>query len=380
MSNTAIEKEFFSAIESGKTDEVRRFVLDDPGLLNSFNANCFGATPLTTVTFKDDREMVRVLLELGADPNRRSDWNMGPWSPLHSAIHSNKMDLVSYLLANGAEMDLHTAAALGRIDEIDRLLDEDPERISEQGGDGCLPLHFAGTIEAAQRLLDRAADINARCIDHYSTAVQYLAGPRPEVARYLMQQGASVDIFSAAMCGDLDQVRCLVADDPLVLNLRIGQDVFPPGPEHDVHNILTFTVGGGCSALHAAVTGGQCEMIGELVRLGMDPDVRGGHDDATPLHQAAWHDDTESAKALVESGAGIDLRSGPIHDNTPAGWAIVGGSANVFEYLMDQGAEVLDFFESSAVAAVNGEFRKYKYATQGNYQRILDRVRLGNSA
>ena len=80
------------------------------------------------------------------------------------------------------------------------------------------------------------------------------------------------------------------------------------------------------------------------------------------------------AERLVGAGADINIKSGEIHSNSPAGWAIVAGSADVFCYLMDQGAEVLDFFLPDAQAAVSGEFRQYKSVPQENYDRILARL------
>ena len=372
--NTEIETTFFAAVKSGDVQQAKTLVGERPELLQAFDYSCFGATPLTAVTFKDDREMISALIELGADPDRRSDWDMGPWSPLHSAIHSNKDDLAEFLLESGATLDVHTAAALGRSSDLLRLLDESPERVSEPGGDGCTPLHFAGSVEAAQFLLDRGAAIEARCMDHYSTPVQYLAGARPEVARYLLDKGAEADIFAAAMCGAMDVVRRLVESDKECLGLTISQQTFPPGPEHDVQNIMTFTIGGGCSPLHAAAIGNQPEMIKLLIELGLDPNVRGGYDESTPLHQVAWNDNLVAAKALVENGASVNILSGENHNNSPAGWAIVAGSADVFCWLMDQGAEAKEFFLDDAKAAVEGQFRAYKVVPQQNYERILRRL------
>lgn len=318
--------------------------------------------------------MIQTLLELGADLNRRSDWEMGPWSPLHSAIHSDKLELAEFLVAKGAEIDVHTAAAMGRSDILSELLNADPDRVSERGGDGCLPLHFAGTIEAADLLLKRGADIDARCVDHYSTPVQYLSTRRPDVAKHLFRKGATVDIFSAVVCGDDEVVSQMVTADPELLGARINQEFFPPGPDHEVHNILTFTIGHNSTVLHAAAIGNQPEMIRHLVAAGIDPNIRGGYDNATAMHQAAWQDNLQAAVALVDSGADVDLLSGEIHNNSAAGWAIVAGSADVFELLMDHYAKVLDFFEADAAAAVSGEFRKYKVVPQENYDRIQLRL------
>lgn len=373
-SNTDQEKQFFDAIRSGDIERMHDFVTKNPELLNAYDYDCFGATPLTSVAFKDDREMVAALLELGADPDRRSDWDMGPWCPLHSAIHNNQNELARYLLQQGAELDAHTAAALGMIDELKQLLDNSPARVSERGGDGCTPLHFAGSEAAIDMLLDYGADMEARCIDHYSTPVQYVAGRQPAVARYLLGKGAVADIFSAALCGATETVQRLIDTDSSILDQTISQDTFPPGPEHDVHNIMTFTVGHGCSPLHAAASGDQPDTIQLLIQRGMDPNVRGGYDDATPLHLAAWNDHHAAARALIENGADINLRSGKLHNNSAAGWAIVAGSADVFCLLLENGCEILGFFADDAQAAVNGKFRQYKVAAQENYQRIRDAI------
>ena len=101
---------------------------------------------------------------------------------------------------------------------------------------------------------------------------------------------------------------------------------------------------------------------------------RGGYDDSTSMHMVAWRDELAVAKKLVELGAEIDLRSGKIHNNTPAGWAIVGGSPNVFCYLIDQGAVIQDYFESDIKAGLAGEFQKYKQVPLSNFQVMLDRI------
>ena len=61
-------------------------------------------------------------------------------------------------------------------------------------------------MEIAEFLLDRGADIDARDIDHKSTAAQYLVQSYPEVVRRLIQRGAKTDILMAAAIGDDDLV------------------------------------------------------------------------------------------------------------------------------------------------------------------------------
>ncbi len=373
--NTPQEREFFDAIAMGRIEVVQGLVESAPELLEAFDHNCFGATPVTRVCHIDDRRMLKTLIELGADVDRQSDWPMGPWSPLHCAVMHRNSDLVEYLLDHGAAIDAHTAAGLGRVDDLKRLLDISPQRVSEPGGDGCQPLHFADTPDVAQLLLDRGADIEARCIDHYSTPVHYLADKRPDVARFLFSKGAKADIFSAIMADDGTVVKQLIDENPDVLDARINQDYFPPGSEHDVHNIMTFTIGMDSAPLHAAAKANLPAMLELLIHAGQSVNVRGGYDNATPLHVAAWNDCVDATKALVDNGADINARSGMIHHNSPAGWAIVAGSADVFEFLLDHGAERLHGFDADAQDAMNGRFRQYKLVPQENYERIMARLR-----
>ncbi len=96
--------------------------------------------------------------------------------------------------------------ALGRFERVKELIEGDPALVHARGGDGQTPLHFASTVEIAGYLLDHGADIDARDIDHESTAAQYMVGHsslRHEVARSLISRGAKTDILMAAALGDL---------------------------------------------------------------------------------------------------------------------------------------------------------------------------------
>ena len=379
QSNTPEQIKFFRLLANGDIEQIRAAVANDSELLKSYDYRNFGATPLTSACFSNRTELVHELIELGADLNRRSDWHMGPWSPLHCAIFRRDLPLAEYLLAHGATMDVHTAAGLGRYDDVLSMLDAEPDRVLERGGDGCQPLHFADTAEVAQLLLERGAEIDGRCIDHHSTPVQYLCSIRPDVARFLLSRGATSDIFSAVLCGDSPNVERLLNANPDLINARINQLFFPPGSEHDVHNILTFSVGIDSTPLHAAARGNLREAVTILVRQGLSPSVRGGYDQATPLHVAAWNNCPVSAEALLDHGADIDARSGKLHNNSPAGWAIVAGSDCVFDVLMDRGAKCYEWFLDDARDASAGRFDQVGSASPDQRHRILSRISRVNS-
>ena len=373
-SNTIEQIAFFRTLASGDLQRIRESITKSPELLDSYDYRSFGATPLTMACFGNRPALVELLLDLGADPNRRSDWHMGPWSPLHCAIYRGDKKLAEYLLSRGAIMDVHTAAGLGDCDAVSRLLDVEPGRVVEPGGDGCHPLHFAGTVEVAQLLLDRGADIEARCVDHYSTPVQYLCTARPEVARYLLSVGAQPDVFSSVACGDERSVESLLDADPSLVHARINQTFFPPSSVHDVHNILTFTIGTDSTLMHAAAKVNRGASVSQLVRRGLSADVRGGYDHGTPLHTAAWHNCAEAAAALLDEGADIEARSGKLHNNSPAGWAIVAGASEVFELLMNRGAQCHPWFIDDARDACAGRFDQVTSSSPEKRHAILARL------
>jgi ankyrin repeat protein len=53
---------------------------------------------------------------------------------------------------------------------------------------------------------------------------------------------------------------------------------------------------------------------------------------STPLHAAAWNDDVETARTLIELGADPTIKDTD-HDATPLGWAEYGGKHRVAAYL-----------------------------------------------
>ncbi|HZW08837.1 MAG TPA: ankyrin repeat domain-containing protein, partial [Phycisphaerales bacterium] len=198
-----------------------------------------------------------------------------------------------------------------------------------------------------------------RDIDHASTAAQWAAVDRPHVTRFLVERGAQTDLFMAASIGDAGLIERLLDADPGGVQARITAERFP-APGSQALGIYHYTIGTGCTALHAAAAGGSAEAVRWLIARDADPDATGGYDDGAPLHVAAWHDRTDAAAALLDGGADIDKRSGPLHRNTPLGWAIVGGSPGVAGLLVSRGAAVLDHMAGDADRGAAGEFRQFK--------------------
>jgi hypothetical protein len=99
------------------------------------------------------------------------------------------------------------------------------------------------------------------------------------IAEHLLEQGAPLTIYAAAMLGRIDDVRALLAQEPgiaerpgvhgiaLIYHAALSGDPALAGL------VLEHTRAGLDSALHAAARQGHAEMAGWLLAQGADPQV-----------------------------------------------------------------------------------------------------------
>src|SRR6516164_3939030 len=127
------------------------------------------------------------------------------------------------------DQPVHKAALAGLTNELAEMLVSDPALIEAKGMDARTPLHCASTVAVAALLLDHGAQIDARDEDHDSTPAQWRIGESPDVARFLLERGATPDIFLAAALGNIALAERLVSEDRDCLTHRIGKPPeFPP--------------------------------------------------------------------------------------------------------------------------------------------------------
>jgi ankyrin repeat protein len=186
--------------------EVRAAV-DDP-------IAAFGSRPIAVA--RKNLPLLDVLLRYGADINLKSAWWAGGFGLLDECVP----DEAPGLIARGAVVDVFAAARLGMFERLRALVEADRSLVHALGGDGKRPLHWAATVDIARYLLDRGADLEARDVDHESTAAQYLVRDAPEVTRLLIAGGAAVDIFMAVGLRDAALVARCLHDDPDALDHR----------------------------------------------------------------------------------------------------------------------------------------------------------------
>jgi ankyrin repeat protein len=294
--------EFVRAVDARDAKALRKLLQRSTLALAWIDEPIFGfdSPALVAVAGSGDVDLIDVLLEFGADPNRKSDWWAGGFHPLYSASGA----VADRLIAAGSVPDACAAAHLDRRDLLERMLAEDPGRVRERGGDGQTPLHFARSRGVADLLLDAGADIDALDVDHRATPAQWMlgdSGARRNLAGYLVERGASVDIFLAAALGLTSKARALVAADPRLLGLRTSQGEYAEKPPSSYH-IYQWTIGPNLTPLEVAARFKQRETVEALRAV------------AAPVQQlllACHQGNRDEARAIVRAHPGIVERLGP---------------------------------------------------------------------
>ena len=336
----------------------------------------FDGTLLLAAVWRRSKPMIELLLANGANINQRSHWWAGGFGVL-----DGDHGLADFLIARGALVDIHAASRLGRSETIRALLAEDRSRVHARGGDGQTPLHVAANVEVAALLVDGGADVNARDVDHESTAAQYAIRERQDVARYLVGHGSATDLLMACALGDLDLARKHLDADPQSIAITVSADDFPMANPRAGGTIYIWTLGHAKSAYavardfghedvlrllierspHELAVAAACEVgdenllrtllntgaidpprlnarlvrkiveaaeandtraVGLLLLAGWPVGAIGKHG-ATALHFGAWHGNADLVRETLTQGPSLETRDHDF-DLTPLGWAFHG--------------------------------------------------------
>src|SRR5262245_9601808 len=345
---------FKVAVEAGDVDHVRQLLSTHADVVAKINEPMFGFKSPAAHVARTNLELLDLLLAHGADLNARTSWEKGGFGVLEQ-VSPEEADP---LIARGARIDVWAAANLGMMAELVALIAGDPSLVHAKGGDGKRPLHFARTVPVARFLLEHGAEIDALDDDHDSTPAQHLIGDRPEVAGFLVAQGARSDLLLAAALGDAALVRDHLDADPGVVGMRVDQDWFPmidtaPNGGH----IYQWTLGFHVSAFDVARTRGHAEILSLLLKVagpldrlldalwcGEDaraeavlagaPEIVAGAPQRA-LHQvadAARNNNLPAVRAMLRCGFPVTALSQ--HGAMPLNWAAFHGNAAMVEEVL----------------------------------------------
>ena len=231
MENKTPAEDLFAAIKAGDIAKVAGMLERNTALANAKDGQ--GMSAVIVATYYGRPEVADTLISKGAkldlheasmtgrmevvkglvseDKTKVGSLSRDGFTPLHLAAFFGHIEVVEYLLKNGADANaiannptkvrpLHSAVAHRHL-EISKLLVEHGADVNARQQGGFTPLHeaaFGGSLELAGLLLDHGADIEAKT-DKGLTALALTAeesreaGPkqaRETVARYLRTKGA----------------------------------------------------------------------------------------------------------------------------------------------------------------------------------------------
>lgn len=276
--------------------------------------------PLADAVMEGDRVAVRELLDQGVEVNApQGDGS----TALHWAAYRDDAELVALLLDAGADIGATTRlgeltplfmAAKNGNAEIVRLLLEAGASATATNTNGTSPLMLAaasGDVPTIAVLLEHGADVNARDTTNGQTALMFASAlGRVEAVEHLAKAGA-----------DLDAVTHVTEV------VTLGERLKAEGKERDVslEGSRNPTIMGGQSALHFAAREGHLDTVRALLTAGASPDRVNAADKMSVLTAAIINGNLDIAMLLLDFGADPNLASTtgltPLFATVDAQWA-----------------------------------------------------------
>ncbi len=306
-------------------------------------------------------EKVRSLVD--ADPALVGAKDKGGETPLHWAAFNGNPDLVRFLLNKGADVDAKNArgltplffsAAQGRTQAAGLLIERGAD-VNVRNPLGMTPLIIAveqGTAELVKTLIAAGADVGIE--SRIGTALHRAAFKgQVDIIRILLEAGAKTEIMIrrfyplhlAAMAGHPDAVSALVKGDADI-NSRDGRGQTPfhralSASNPRVSEIARFFIDNGADVdttdedgetpLMTAVREGYLEVVRSLLDKGALKDVRDRNFNQSLLHLAAIRGYGDIADILLARG--LDPNAQDVYDATPMRYALLHGNPMVIASL-----------------------------------------------
>lgn len=343
--------EYIEAVNQGDASRVKSLLADSAKRIEYIDAPwfAFDAPAVVFAASIVNRPLVEVLLDAGADIDAKSSWWAGGTSALQHAAGSMlgyNTELAEYLIERGATVDGHSAAGLDMYDTLAALIRENPDVVNAPGCDGMSPLHFAATPRIVELLLAHGADINLRDRDHCGTPAQWTMRRRPEVCRYLLDQGAEADVVLYCVMSDVERAKAEIEKNPELLNLRINVKS-PKGyviPNLDSQqtgevpggHVYAYQVGPTMPLLEIALQSKQMTIVDLLIDAGYEINLRDWY--VLVGQGPKWFD--AFVKGLLAKGWDINARQKHRRGMwTPLHWVAQRGLTNGVACLLANGAD-----------------------------------------
>lgn len=282
-----------TAAHIGDLERMRALLDEDSSLANrpsdyvSYYA-CSG-TPLRNAAAAGHLEIVRLLLERGADPNLPEEGLAPRGHALYSAVSNGHFDIAGLLLENGAY----------------------PNPPVESSADALL----IALSKADEKMVELLCSYGAACP---VGLLAYGGDVRTAAAVFAANPALADDpdaLENAAGQGHEPFVRLMLRYRP-DLAARVAVGVRSKGPQSPIKTR---------------------ELTEFLFRNGMNPSLPNWLR-ITPLHRFAQRGDVESAAIFIDHGADLNARDEELC-STPLGWAAKFGQIEMVGLLLERGAK-----------------------------------------
>ncbi|KAI5849160.1 ankyrin repeat-containing domain protein [Tricharina praecox] len=203
-----------------------------------------GRTPLHLAVLKGHKELVKMFLEWGADPNAK-DSSQG--TAIHFAAHYDRHEMIGLLVDKGALLKHH--ANLSASD------------------DKWSALAFAcsfGHVEAVKFLLEQGIEVDSRDLMRDTPLHNAASGGHDSVIRLLLEKGAEIQAGNNGLETPL-HMACLHAKE--VSTVRI---LLEHGADPNAHSLGTQCT----TPLHIAAQNDSTEIVRLLLEKGADPNAK----------------------------------------------------------------------------------------------------------
>jgi ankyrin repeat protein len=285
-------------------------------------------------------EIVELLLDRGADINMKGKYG----SPLDSAAHRRQWEVLKLLLDRGADINavggyygstLQAASTTGDTEMVELLLDQGAD-VNLEGGEHGSALAAAahrGDIETVKILLGRGANINIR--GKHGPPINVAADSEHwEVVELLMDRGADINVTEPGYRNISLLGAALGGHDLRGKGSSMAKLLLEKGADP---NSLAGAYHG--SALGAAATKGNRELVELFLSKGADVNIKGGRF-GTPLVAAVapYWDNREIVGLLLDNGADVNIPGGQY--GSALGAATYWGKSEIVQLLLERGADV----------------------------------------